>query len=214
MYAHKNGICVRKSNREDLAQLLDLKAESWWGTHNTLIANMDDQIRWYENLSDRELSVMLVKDSVPIGTGYFNNIDWLGRTMHVSGSIFKAHRTPAIAMAGFAAGLDFALEILNMFRVSAEVLECNAVAQRIHIHYLGFKVEGRRRKAVYKSGKYYDSIVLGLLREEWEQQDRIKGYGGSCNTNFDHNFATRLANRARTGILASSNQLPTNATPH
>ena len=101
-----------------------------------------------------------------------------------------------------------------MFRVSAEVLECNAVAQHIHINYLGFKIEGRRRKAVYKSGRYYDSILLGLLREEWEQQERIKNYGGSCNTNFDHDFATRLVQRSNRGILASSDLSPTNVPPH
>lgn len=35
---------------------------------------------------------------------------------------------------------------------------------------LGMQMEARIRKARYYDGKYYDSIRMGLLREEWEQQ--------------------------------------------
>ena len=73
-----------------------------------------------------------------------------------------------------------------MQRVGAEVLETHSAAQYLEMGYLSFKVEGRRRRAVYKAGKYYDSIQLGILREEWESQDRVKKYGDCCNNNFDH----------------------------
>ncbi len=199
MYDHKSGIQLRKVTKEDLPELLALKNESWWGTHGTLIANPDDQLQWYETFSDRELCVIGMKDSAPVGVGYYSNIDWVNQTMSVSGSMFKASRTAPLISASYAAGLDFVFEILNMFRVNAEVLECNVVAQRIHIQHLGFKVEGCRRKAVYKSGRYYDSILLGLLREEWEQQDRVKSYGGSCNTNFDHDFVAKMMRRFNVG---------------
>ncbi|MGI9281726.1 MAG: GNAT family N-acetyltransferase [Endozoicomonas sp.] len=34
---------------------------------------------------------------------------------------------------------------------------------------IGFKVEGRLRRVRYFKGTYYDSIKLGVLREEWDQ---------------------------------------------
>lgn len=34
---------------------------------------------------------------------------------------------------------------------------------------LGMQVEGRMRKVRYYDGEYYDSIRMGILREEWEQ---------------------------------------------
>ncbi len=37
---------------------------------------------------------------------------------------------------------------------------------------LGFKEEARFRKARVVKGKYYDSIGMGILREEWEQQSK------------------------------------------
>lgn len=33
---------------------------------------------------------------------------------------------------------------------------------------LGMKLEGRLRKCRLVNGKYYDSIRMGILREEWE----------------------------------------------
>lgn len=35
---------------------------------------------------------------------------------------------------------------------------------------LGMKMEARLRKCRYYNGVYYDSIRMGLLREEWEEQ--------------------------------------------
>lgn len=37
---------------------------------------------------------------------------------------------------------------------------------------LGIKLEGRMRKCRYYNGEYYDSIRMGILREEWEEQRR------------------------------------------
>jgi RimJ/RimL family protein N-acetyltransferase len=33
---------------------------------------------------------------------------------------------------------------------------------------LGMKLEGRLRKCRFYNGEYYDSIRMGVLREEWE----------------------------------------------
>ena len=60
---------------------------------------------------------------------------------------------------------------------------------------MGFVIEGRRRKAVYKAGRYYDSIQLGLLREEWENHSRVQAYGNCCNDNFDHDQAEKFIAR-------------------
>jgi RimJ/RimL family protein N-acetyltransferase len=130
-------------------------------------------------------------DSNSIRTGYvyYSNINHLNRTLSVSASIDKSRRTPDYNKDFFRTGIDFAFEILNVNRVEAEVLECNLPAQKLEIEFLGFKVEGVKRDAVYKSGKYYNSLVLGMLRSEWDRQN--------CNTNFDHEIATRMVNESR-----------------
>ena len=168
MYTHKEGIRLRKLHKGDLYSLLALKQESWWGTHGTPIINIEDQSKWYDSMGNNQLYMILEDASQSekiqsLGFGGYTNIDWIGRTLDISGSIFKSFRQMDTVKKCFATGLDFAFEVLNMQRVGAEVLETHSAAQHLEVGYLGFKVEGRKRRAVYKSGKYYDSIVLGFL---------------------------------------------------
>jgi RimJ/RimL family protein N-acetyltransferase len=216
MYQHQDGIHLRKINKSDLHPLTALKQESWWGTHRTVICNAEDQLRWYESLGQDSLFMMAESATatatakswtsvpkstakmIPIGVACFTEIDWYSRTLNISGSIYKQFRKEwkDVVMPAFSAGLDFAFEVLNMHRVGAEVLETHAAAQKLELDHLGFVIEGRRRKAVYKAGRYYDSIQLGLLREEWEQHPRVQAYEhGCCNSNFDHVQAEKFVER-------------------
>lgn len=191
MYNHKSGIYLRKINRDDLQFLLDLKNESWWGTHKTKISNLDDQIKWYESMPSDQIFMIAQNSDGLIGVACYTDIDYFSRTLNISGSIASNFRNPEIVRKSFACGLDFAFEILNVQKVNAEVLETHISAQKLEIEYLGFKCEGRKRRSVYKSGRYYDSIILGMLREEWESNQRVLNYKGSCNLNFDHEKAAR-----------------------
>jgi RimJ/RimL family protein N-acetyltransferase len=58
---------------------------------------------------------------------------------------------------------------LNLNRIWLHVYEYNAAA--IHIYQkLGFQREGTLRQDTYRDGRYWDTIVMGLLRPEWEEQ--------------------------------------------
>lgn len=203
MYDHKTGITLRKVTRDDLPDLLALKAESWWGTHRTLIANDDDQQKWFDSIPANALYMLATAvvsgkkedHASKIGVGVFTDIDPHNRSLRISGSVFKDWRTSPRAKDAFAAGLDFAFEMLNVDRVEAEVLGYHATAQQIEIDFLGLTVEGRRRQAVYKCGRYYDSIVMGMLREEWAAHPRVTALGDTCNKNFSHARMARIADR-------------------
>lgn len=201
MYQHKNGGRLRKVEVTDLPSLLELKGESWWGTHTTPILNSDDQVKWFENMPANLYCLILEIADVPVGVTIISDIDWIARTAKISGSIYKKNRIDSIIKTCCEIGVDFAFEILNLRRLDAEVLISNYTAQRYEIGYLGFVVEGRRREAVYKAGIYYDSLVLGLLRTEWANQERILAYHGSCNQVVDHDLACHLIKRSEKYIL-------------
>lgn len=59
----------------------------------------------------------------------------------------------------------FGFEEMNLHRIELVVFAPNARAQRVYAR-VGFKVEGRLRDARFKSGRYQDVIVMGLLRDE------------------------------------------------
>lgn len=66
--------------------------------------------------------------------------------------------------------LQYAFTELNVHRVSLGLLEYNPRALRSY-EKSGFRLEGRTRKDVMREGKRYDSLWMGILRDEWMSLD-------------------------------------------
>jgi RimJ/RimL family protein N-acetyltransferase len=64
--------------------------------------------------------------------------------------------------------VQYAFETLNLNRVWLHVYEHNARGLRVY-EKVGFRVEGRLRQEAFRDGRYWDTVVMGLLREEWEK---------------------------------------------
>lgn len=184
MYSHKDGVVLRKLEYNDCNTLLELKKESWWGTHATKVFNEYDQQEWFKNLNEKTLVMVGLLNEELIGFVIYSNIDWINRKLNVSGSILKNFRKMEITYPAFCAGLDFAFEMLNMHRIEGEVLDCNLGAKYLEINKIGMIIEGKRKEAIYKCGQYYDSILIRMLRREWLELPRVKSYNGVCNLNF------------------------------
>jgi RimJ/RimL family protein N-acetyltransferase len=54
--------------------------------------------------------------------------------------------------------------------MSLGLFEYNSRALRSY-EKAGFRLEGRTRKEVLREGKRYDALWMGILREEWLQQN-------------------------------------------
>ena len=203
MYSHKNGVTFRKADSADLPFLQEMKGENWWGTRSVAIINDYDQRKWFDNLPGNCL-VLIGQISVRgeiisqqyVGYCIISEIDWIARIASISGAVHERMRSPEKSRQAFEAGLDFAFEMLNMHRLDAEVAEYHYPASKIEIDALGFKVEGLKKQSIYKCGRYYNSLMLGMLRSDWENHPRVKTMGGSCCTNFDHHKANIMINRA------------------
>ena len=62
--------------------------------------------------------------------------------------------------------LRFAFTELGLFRVSLGVYAHNLRAIRSY-EKAGFRLEGRVRQDCRRDGQYFDSLFMGILREEW-----------------------------------------------
>ena len=65
--------------------------------------------------------------------------------------------------------IDYGFKELNLRRITSYVYEFNLRSKNMHLS-LGFQEEGCYRKDVYKNGRFWNKIILGLLREEWEER--------------------------------------------
>lgn len=63
----------------------------------------------------------------------------------------------------------FGFEMMNLHRIELEVFSENARAAHVY-EKVGFRLEGTRRSAVFKSGRYQDVHVMGLLEGELRWQ--------------------------------------------
>jgi RimJ/RimL family protein N-acetyltransferase len=62
--------------------------------------------------------------------------------------------------------LGLAFEKLNLNRVWLHVYEYNERAKHVY-EKLGFRIEGRLRQDIFYAGRYWNTLVMGFLREEW-----------------------------------------------
>jgi RimJ/RimL family protein N-acetyltransferase len=67
--------------------------------------------------------------------------------------------------------LRYAFTELNLHRVTLDVFEYNPRAIRSY-EKVGFKHEGRARGVLHRDGRRWDLIFMGILREEWEGQQK------------------------------------------
>lgn len=63
--------------------------------------------------------------------------------------------------------LAYAFDELNLFRVKARISEDHKAAYALY-QEAGFYLEVRQRAAIFRDGRYLDSLHFGMLRPEWE----------------------------------------------
>jgi RimJ/RimL family protein N-acetyltransferase len=73
----------------------------------------------------------------------------------------KGHGTEATRLI-----VGFAFETLNLNRVWLHVFEYNERAVRTY-EKVGFRHEGRFRQHHYREGRYWDCLIMSVLRDEW-----------------------------------------------
>ncbi len=64
--------------------------------------------------------------------------------------------------------IDYLFENMPLVRVGLTTWSGNVRMMRV-AEKLGMQLEGRMRKCRLYNGEYYDSIRMGILREEWER---------------------------------------------
>ncbi len=103
-----------------------------------------------------------------IGFAAIHGIEWNNRAGLLAIGIGQsAHRNKGYGSDALKLILRYAFHELNLDRVGLDVIEYNKGGIRAY-EKVGFQLEGRKRSMVYRDGKRYDVLIMGILREEWE----------------------------------------------
>ncbi|WP_128894982.1 GNAT family N-acetyltransferase [Longirhabdus pacifica] len=132
---------------------------------------LEDEEKWYkENSSSNDtynFAIETLEDGKYIGGCGINGLDWKNSKATVG--IFigdknywsRGYGTDALKVL-----IRFIFEQMNINKVKLNVFSFNKRAIKSY-EKCGFKTEGVMRQEMFRDGKYYDDIHMGLLREEW-----------------------------------------------
>ncbi len=105
-----------------------------------------------------------------MGLVRIDRIDSVNRNCAVGLDLVPQQRGKGLSVKVYKWLLDYLFLQLNMHMVYLEVLESNERA--IHVYErLGFQVDGRLRQRIFRNGAYEDSIIMSLLRSEYEAKE-------------------------------------------
>lgn len=172
---HGNLVVLRAMERADIprmwefAQDMDLGLVTGAGGRPTPLATME---RIYEEKwSGQEMDSVrwgIEAHGALIGGAELHDIAWLNRSAQLSVWIGdRAYRRRGCGHDAMRLSLNYAFKLLGLNRVVYLADAPNAAAINAYTK-VGFVEEGRMRQAVYRDGIYHDIIVLGILREDWQ----------------------------------------------
>ena len=177
-------IRLRRLERDDLPRCVAWLNDPHVRRHLALLYPMGlpNEERWFEQQLEAEPAVQpfaidaraesMVSDSVdpawtPVGVCGFHALDWPNRQAELG--LFIGHGD----FRGVGFGTDvvktlvrWAFRTLNLNRVQLKVYEDNAPAIRCY-EKCGFRLEGRQRQSRFQDGRYLDTLLMAVLRDEW-----------------------------------------------
>lgn len=173
-------LSFRQVEKKDLELLRD------WGnqkrvrkhSHGARMLNMVNQKDWFEKISrsKNDEIFMVLLNKRPIGLCGLSRINWKDRSAEVT--YYLGKQTSPIKDVGIGLEVyDFlkkkAFETYNLNRFWGKAFSFNPGGVMLAIKS-GFKKEGVMRQAVFHEGKYWDSIIVGMLAKEYRRDRSIE----------------------------------------
>jgi RimJ/RimL family protein N-acetyltransferase len=110
-------------------------------------------------------------DGEMVGGVNLNSIDERNGTFSVGMQIDRDHRGKGYGTSAMRLVLKYAFFERRLNKYYGSVLDGN-VASAAMLRKCGCKEEGRRRQMVYTDGCYFDEILYGVTREEFEASEK------------------------------------------
>lgn len=168
-------VLIRAIEKEDL-ELLHKWAndpEIWYlldGWH--FPSSMEFQNQWFASIQNDPLNVRLAVEAPDlglIGTANLVSIDW--KNNHAFHGMMlgdKDVRGKGYGTDTIMAIMRYAFEELHLERLDGSMIEYNTASLRTYCGKCGWKEEGRLRNWYFRRGRYWDKILVGVTRQDYE----------------------------------------------
>jgi len=166
-------VSFRQIEKEDLALLRDWRNQERVRKccREYRLLNMANQMNWFERISTSGVDDMFVviADGKPAGVCGLAHINWKNRCAEINyylGRQVSPSANVVIGMEVYGFIKKKAFEEYNLNRITGEAFSYNQGAVELALK-CGFTKEGIMRQSVFWSGKYWDSVLIGMLAKEY-----------------------------------------------
>lgn len=156
---------------------------------DSIPTNLLEQKRWFEGLSSKDKYFIinstgylasyqqgLIAIPSEVGLLRLTEIDLVNNNACIGLDIFAEFRGLGHGKAAFQQAVAWAFNLWGFNRLWLLVSQENEVAQHIY-REAGFKQEGVLREHLWKDGNFVNYYLMGLLWEEWVEQDGLQKKG-------------------------------------
>lgn len=122
----------------------------------------------FDPKSGRLMFIIETLDGKPIGAFNLNSINERNGTFSIGMQITGTERSKGYGTAAMRILLDYAFNERRLNKYYGSVIEDN-IASATMLKKLGCVQEGIRRQHIFTSGRYYDVVLYGLTKNEFNQ---------------------------------------------
>lgn len=138
------------------------------------------QMDWFQNeknsLNNIRFIISRKEDNKALGMISLNEIDYKNGTAVYGIKIFYINnRKQGFAYDALMVLLKYAFFELRLNRIQSDFLSYNIDSIKL-AEKCGFKMEGIKRGAVYKNGKFNDVVIGGCLKSDYEEKIKENNY--------------------------------------
>jgi ribosomal-protein-serine acetyltransferase len=120
----------------------------------------------YKKKNPNKLYFGIVVEGVLIGCIGANKLDYGNEKAELGYWIGSGYQGKGYASQALKIFVDLLFKKFKLNRIEGSPFAYNKASHRV-LEKTGFRLEGKRRKAMKRNGEFFDDMMYGLLREDW-----------------------------------------------
>jgi len=133
--------------------------------HDSRTFSLSDTLNWFK-ITNPNYYIILNKDE-KIGYFRLSNYSQLNQNIYIGADLHPKFWGEKLAYPSYQKFIDYLFINYNLNKISLEVLATNTRAYNLY-KKLGFIQEGIKRQEILKQDKFVDSIIMSLLKIEYD----------------------------------------------
>ena len=132
--------------------------------HDSRIFSLSDTLNWFKTTHPDYYIILTGNEKI----GYFrlSNYSSLNQNIYIGADLHPKFWGKKLAYPLYQKFINYLFINYNLNKISLEVLSTNIRAYNLY-KKLGFIEEGIKRQEVFKNNKFVDSIIMSLLKKEF-----------------------------------------------